>query len=375
MPGSQASNVGPVRTGSADPVKKQCDELARMYAKRLAQGFLRSDSGQQHGGFEDDPILYVEIGTPFAGMPSLRGASAENQEGRLISALKNRLLGVVRDEAERYVADHEKTAEQRSARRIAKAEQAFQDWLQRKNAEAILRAERLQAAKAFSEQKAKSRPSEEERDAHFESWCRSYDQRCRTKTPAKDAANLATDYPGRLSPTYTQDAVAAGRWECKLLDAASSRPGDTEVVRFKPESLIAIPNPSPCQSAEPMVQSDLSHSSSPPKTPPTQFPPPLTAHSSHLPAQEDQEEGISQEALRTIFDTCDTNGDGQVNKRELILACRAHKGIANFFKLPQQIRQEDGSRDIMERVFQSMDRDDNREVSWEEFLRYVESTS
>eukprot|EP00913_Durusdinium_trenchii_P019098 g17948.t1 len=44
--------------------------------------------------------------------------------------------------------------------------------------------------------------------------------------------------------------------------------------------------------------------------------------------------------LREIFDKCDTNGDGTLNKRELIKMCRASVDTATFFGLPANIRQD-----------------------------------
>eukprot|EP00435_Cladocopium_sp_Y103_P073770 s25_g45.t1 len=44
--------------------------------------------------------------------------------------------------------------------------------------------------------------------------------------------------------------------------------------------------------------------------------------------------------LRAIFDQCDTNGDGTLNKRELIKMCRASADTAEFFGLPANIRQD-----------------------------------
>eukprot|EP00404_Azadinium_spinosum_P049829 CAMPEP_0180758920 /NCGR_PEP_ID=MMETSP1038_2-20121128/35532_1 /TAXON_ID=632150 /ORGANISM="Azadinium spinosum, Strain 3D9" /LENGTH=376 /DNA_ID=CAMNT_0022793023 /DNA_START=32 /DNA_END=1158 /DNA_ORIENTATION=+ len=65
--------------------------------------------------------------------------------------------------------------------------------------------------------------------------------------------------------------------------------------------------------------------------------------------------------LRAIFERCDGNRDGQLNKRELIKILRADQEVADVFGLPQQIRQEDGSRELMEGVFQAMDKNDDRE--------------
>lgn len=77
--------------------------------------------------------------------------------------------------------------------------------------------------------------------------------------------------------------------------------------------------------------------------------------------------------LREIFDKCDTNGDGTLNKRELIKMCRASVDTATFFGLPANIRQEDGTRDLLEAKFQRMDQNDDREVNWAEFVDWYES--
>jgi len=71
--------------------------------------------------------------------------------------------------------------------------------------------------------------------------------------------------------------------------------------------------------------------------------------------------------LADIFNQLDRNGDGSVNKRELIKACANSKDIADLFCLPQRIRQEDGSREEFERIFQDIDANDDREIDWAEF--------
>merc|ERR1712039_674463 len=81
--------------------------------------------------------------------------------------------------------------------------------------------------------------------------------------------------------------------------------------------------------------------------------------------------GMSEPAehkrLREIFQKVDLNGDGSLNKRELIKMLRQNPDVASFFGLPTHIRQEDGSRDLLEAWFQKIDSDDNREITWEEF--------
>jgi len=82
---------------------------------------------------------------------------------------------------------------------------------------------------------------------------------------------------------------------------------------------------------------------------------------------------LSQEAeakLRSYYDQCDKNSDGKINKRELILACRKSHELAEFFNLPQNIRQEDGSRDQMEAFFQQIDSNDDREMTWDEMKTF-----
>merc|ERR1712083_524486 len=74
--------------------------------------------------------------------------------------------------------------------------------------------------------------------------------------------------------------------------------------------------------------------------------------------------------LLEIFQKVDMNGDGSLNKRELIKMLRQNPEMAEFFGLPTQIRQEDGSRDLFEAWFQKMDSDDSREITWEEFRNF-----
>ncbi|OLP95822.1 hypothetical protein AK812_SmicGene22016 [Symbiodinium microadriaticum] len=59
-----------------------------------------------------------------------------------------------------------------------------------------------------------------------------------------------------------------------------------------------------------------------------------------------------------------------VNKRELVKGLRRDAKMAEFFGLPSEIRQEDGSRDQMEALFQAMDSDSDREITWEEFVAF-----
>eukprot|EP01050_Picozoa_sp_SAG11_P020908 SAG11_NODE_3613_length_2338_cov_2.821795_3_plen_450_part_01 len=52
--------------------------------------------------------------------------------------------------------------------------------------------------------------------------------------------------------------------------------------------------------------------------------------------------------ITEIFERIDKDCDGQINRRELIIALRKNPDISNFLELPSKIRQEDGSREAVE---------------------------
>jgi len=70
--------------------------------------------------------------------------------------------------------------------------------------------------------------------------------------------------------------------------------------------------------------------------------------------------------LHELFKHCDKNGDGLINRRELIKACRASSNLANSLALPCTI-QEGNTRDRLEHFFQEVDTDGDNQLSWEEF--------
>ena len=85
---------------------------------------------------------------------------------------------------------------------------------------------------------------------------------------------------------------------------------------------------------------------------------------SALDAAAEEAEGIV-EAFRLI----DANDDGELSRSEVIKACRSSERIRVLLSLPRVIRQEDGTRDAFEKVFQRLDQDDSKRVSLDEFLR------
>lgn len=74
--------------------------------------------------------------------------------------------------------------------------------------------------------------------------------------------------------------------------------------------------------------------------------------------------------LEQIFAKCDRKNIGKVSKIDLIQTLKSAPDVAEFFRLPQQIRQEDGSRDLFESIFQKINTSGNRLMGWPEFERY-----
>lgn len=85
-------------------------------------------------------------------------------------------------------------------------------------------------------------------------------------------------------------------------------------------------------------------------------------------SEDDEEERLRR--LRQIFERVDLDHDGSLNKRELIKTLRQSPRMAEFFGLPNCIRQEDGTRNLVEAWFQKLDCDSNREISWTEFCHF-----
>jgi len=83
-----------------------------------------------------------------------------------------------------------------------------------------------------------------------------------------------------------------------------------------------------------------------------------------------RDSSMEVETLLEIFTEVDKNNNGSVSRAELIKACRRAPGVAEFFGLPSYIRQEDGSRDMLEELFQDMDVDNDKDVTWDEFVNF-----
>ena len=73
--------------------------------------------------------------------------------------------------------------------------------------------------------------------------------------------------------------------------------------------------------------------------------------------------------VAAAFRRIDTNGDGHLSRAEVIVACRTDAEVRALLGLPQHIRQEDGTREAFERVFQRFDVDDSKGIELDEFMR------
>lgn len=80
----------------------------------------------------------------------------------------------------------------------------------------------------------------------------------------------------------------------------------------------------------------------------------------------------SSTSLREIFAAMDTNHDNAVNRREMILACRKDPRVREYLGLPGRFRQGSEEHTRFEEVFQRLDQDDSREITWEEFAGSME---
>ena len=80
--------------------------------------------------------------------------------------------------------------------------------------------------------------------------------------------------------------------------------------------------------------------------------------------------------IAEAFSLIDANGDGVLSRAEVIKACRASERVRTLLGLPKNIRQEDGTRDSFEEVFQKFDADDSKSITLDEFSgRLLKRTS
>ena len=76
-----------------------------------------------------------------------------------------------------------------------------------------------------------------------------------------------------------------------------------------------------------------------------------------------------------MFQMMDRNNDGELSLTEFIVALRAHPEISSALKLPQVIRQEDGSRDKCVHAFNDMDHNNSDFIDIHKFLKYYDDVN
>jgi hypothetical protein len=80
-----------------------------------------------------------------------------------------------------------------------------------------------------------------------------------------------------------------------------------------------------------------------------------------------QEDAWEQNIL-DAFDRIDVGGHGKLYRSEIMRACRQDERVRVLLGLPRVLRDENGTRDALERVFQRLDADDSKSFSQDEFL-------
>ena len=101
----------------------------------------------------------------------------------------------------------------------------------------------------------------------------------------------------------------------------------------------------------------------------------LTKPAANPTAKPAADPAIQEEDLKKMFEKFDKDGDGMINVREMLLGLRKDEKLAAFLKMPHPVRQEDGTREEFEKRFQVMDRDGNRNISFEEFKKFLLSAA
>jgi hypothetical protein len=79
---------------------------------------------------------------------------------------------------------------------------------------------------------------------------------------------------------------------------------------------------------------------------------------------------LTRDETVEIFKQMDANGNGEISQIEFIKALRRDSALANRLGLPSEIRQEDESRKLFALKYADMDKDQNKAISFEEFLAY-----
>ena len=71
----------------------------------------------------------------------------------------------------------------------------------------------------------------------------------------------------------------------------------------------------------------------------------------------------------------DKNGDGQVNRTEMLIALRKDKTLQDILGLPSSFKQGSTEHTVFEYVFQRLDSDGSTHISEDQWLRYFLPTA
>lgn len=86
---------------------------------------------------------------------------------------------------------------------------------------------------------------------------------------------------------------------------------------------------------------------------------------------------LTKSEARELFDNFDKNKDGSISKIEMINAARdTHSAEGRYLHkvlgLPDHVYQEDGTKDMLVRLFDSIDVDNSNSISFHEFVTYID---
>ena len=76
------------------------------------------------------------------------------------------------------------------------------------------------------------------------------------------------------------------------------------------------------------------------------------------------------EDLRKLFAKIDEDGDGNLNRREVMLACRDDTTINELFKVAGSAQEGKSKRERFDKLFGAIDADGGGTISWDEFLAF-----
>jgi len=79
-------------------------------------------------------------------------------------------------------------------------------------------------------------------------------------------------------------------------------------------------------------------------------------------------EGVDPQVVADAFALMDVNHDGALSRIEVIKAVRTQQSVRDLLGLGPVLRQEDGSREQFEAIFQRLDADDSKTISLDEFM-------